>query len=569
MATPSHFPTLVLSLILSLAPGSRAWASEQQAQVPPSSSPPILDALTFRSIGPSVMGGRVDDLAVSRGRPAVLYLGAATGGVWRTANNGVTWVPVFEHQEVASIGALAVAADDPDLVWVGTGEDNNRQSSSWGSGVYKSADGGRSWTHMGLAESRHVGRIVIDPADHDIVYVAATGHLWGPNPERGVFKTTDGGASWTRVLFVDDDTGASDLAMDPSDPSVLYAAMYQRRRSAWGFNGGGPGSGLFRSTDAGATWERLVAGLPEGPLGRIAVDVHRSDSRIVYALVQAETDGGLYRSDDGGTHWTKRSDTNPRPSYFSQVRVDPMDADRVYVLGVRLMISDDGGRTFEEVRVPPTRPGGNRPRDDIDAHALWIDPADPAHLILGSDVGVAASYDRGRTWDYVNNLPLGQFYHVGYDMDLPYRVYGGLQDNDVWGGPSASRSPFGIENRDWFTLTIGDGFVALTDPRDPRVIYSETQNGRLARVDRGDGGAGLHPPPGRERGGAAALGLEHAPPPLPPRPEHPVDGRPDGLPLQGPGGLLAGYQPRPHRGRRQGHPYPHGRAGQGHPSFPQ
>jgi photosystem II stability/assembly factor-like uncharacterized protein len=478
----SLFCCTVIAFAL-LSTTSAPSTAQGLAQAPPK----LLDRLPFRSIGPATMGGRVDDVAVYERRSATFYIGAATGGVWKTLNNGTTWEPVFDHQGVASIGALAVAQDDPDVVWVGTGENNNRQSSSWGAGVYKSTDGGRTWNSVGLKESRHIGRIVLDPRNHDVVYLAATGHLWGPNPERGVYKTTDGGATWSRVLFVDDDTGATDLAMDPSDPSVLYAAMYQRRRAVWGFNGGGPGSGLYKSTDAGATWTKLEQGIPGGPLGRIAVDVYRSNPNIVYALVQAADSSGLYRSDDAGAHWTKRSDTDPRPNYFSQVRVDPKDASRVYVLGVRVMISDDAGHEFREVRLPSTGPTGGRPRDDLDVHAMWIDSTDPAHLVIGADVGVAVSHDRGATWDYVNNLPLGQFYHVGYDMDTPYRVYGGLQDNDVWGGPSNALDPFGIGNRDWFTLTIGDGFVTLADPRDSRIVYGETQNGSVSRIDRETG----------------------------------------------------------------------------------
>ena len=442
-----------------------------------------LDRLTFRSIGPAAMGGRVDDFAVFESRPSLFYAGTATGGLWKTMNSGTTWEPVFDHQDVVSIGAVAVAADDVNLVWVGTGEDNNRQSSSWGGGVYKSIDGGRSWKSMGLVESRHVGRIVIDPHNHDVVYVAATGHLWGPNDERGVFKTTDGGVSWTKALYVDAQTGATDLVMDPTTSDVVYAAMYQRQRSAWGFNGGGPGSGIYKSTDAGRTWTKLTAGLPAGSLGRIGLDIYRRDPTIVYALVQGESESGLYRSNDAGAHWARMSTTNPRPNYFSQVRIDPGDVHRIYVLGVRLMVSDDEGRTFREVRVVYTRPGGDRPRDDLDVHAMWIDPRDSSHLIIGSDVGIAISYDRGATWDYVDTLPIGQFYHVGYDMDVPYHVYGGLQDNDVWGGPSAVRNRFGIGNSEWFTLAIGDGFNALADPRDARTVYGETQDGSLARIN--------------------------------------------------------------------------------------
>jgi photosystem II stability/assembly factor-like uncharacterized protein len=470
-----------LLLILLLASTSAVSAAQRAAM----SADGLFDRLLFRNIGPAIMGGRIDDLAVLERNPSTFFAGAASGGLWRTVNNGTTWEAVFDNEAAASIGAVAITSASPSLVWVGTGEANNRQSSTWGAGVFKSTDGGRTWKNMGLTESKHVARIVIDPVDHDVVYVAAAGHLWGPNPERGVYKTSDGGLTWTRSLFVDDNSGATDLAMDPSNNKVLYAAVYQRQRSAWGFNGGGPGSGLFKSADAGRTWTKLTNGLPAGPLGRIGIDVYRRDSNIVYAVIQHEQESGLYRSSDAGMHWNKVSSTNPRPMYFSQVRIDPNDDHRIYVLGVRLNVSDDGGRTFSEVRVTPVRPGGNeRTRDDMDLHAMWIDPGNSAHLITGSDVGVAASYDRGRTWAYMNNLPLGQFYHVGYDMDVPYRVYGGLQDNDVWSGPSAVRNRFGIGNRDWTTLAIGDGFVGFADPRDSRTIYAETQNGNIVRVDR-------------------------------------------------------------------------------------
>ena len=478
-----RLPTVAIVSTLFLSIG----AADSAVQGPAAPAAGIFDRLMFRGIGPATMGGRVDDLAVLERQPSIYYAGVATGGLWKTINNGTTWEPVFDNQEVASIGAVATAQDNADLVWVGTGEDNNRQSSSWGGGVYKSSNGGRTWMNMGLVESRNIGRIVIDPLDHDVVYVAATGHLWGPNRERGVYKTADGGLTWTQALFVDEQTGATDLVMDPSNNKVLYAAMYQRLRSPWGFNGGGPGSALYKSMDAGKTWTRLTNGIPEGPLGRIGLDIYRGNPNIVYALIQHESETGLYRSDDAGARWTKVSTTNPRPLYFSQVRIDPGDLHRVYVLGVRLMVSDDEGKTFKEVRASYTRPGGDRPRDDLDVHAMWIDPRDSSHLIIGSDVGIAASYDRGVTWDFVDNLPIGQFYHIGYDMDTPYRVYGGLQDNDVWGGPSAARYRLGITNHDWFTLAIGDGFVALADPRDARTLYAETQDGNIARVDRDTG----------------------------------------------------------------------------------
>jgi photosystem II stability/assembly factor-like uncharacterized protein len=456
-------------------------------QEPSNAAEGLFERLAFRSIGPATMGGRVDDLAVFEKQPATFFIGTASGGVWKTNNHGTTWEPVFDRVEAASIGAIAVSRENADLVWAGTGENNNRQSSSWGQGIFKSTNGGRSWLHMGLMESRQIGRIVIDPLNRDVVYVAAAGHLWGPNKERGVYKTLDGGITWTQSLFVDENTGATDIVMDPSNHEVLYAAMYQRQRSAWGYNGGGPGSALYKSADAGKTWAKLTRGLPAGTMGRIGLDIYRSDPKIVYALIQGESETGLYRSNDAGENWARIGNTNPRPSYFSQVRIDPADAHRIYVLGVRLMISDDEGRTFRESRVTYSRPGGERPRDDLDVHAMWIDPRDPAHLIIGSDVGIAISYDRGVTWDCIDNLPIGQFYHVGYDMDTPYHVYGGLQDNDVWGGPSAVRYRFGITNREWFTLSIGDGFFATADPRDGRIIYAETQDGSLARVNRETG----------------------------------------------------------------------------------
>ena len=432
------------------------------------------ERLRFRNIGPATMGGRIDDFAVLESNPAIFYVGTATGGLWKTTNNGTTWKQVFADQDMVSIGDVAIGPNNANLVWVGTGENNNRQSSSWGGGIYKSTDGGNSWKRMGLVETQHIARIIVDPADNNVVYVAALGKLWGPNPERGIYKTTDGGNTWTPILQVDENTGGTELVMDPSNHNTLYAATYQRRRTAWGFNGGGPGSAIWKSTDAGKTWNKLTTGIPAGPLGRIGLDIYRKDPRILYARIEATGNGtGLYRSDDAGATWRKMSDTNPRPMYFSQVRIDPNDVSRIYVLGVELHMSDDSGKTFIGNTVPHS-----------DHHALWIDPNNSNHVITGCDGGVNMTYDRGVKWDFVDNIDIGQFYHVGYDMDTPYRVYGGLQDNASWYGPSALRQDYGIGNFNWMNIGSGDGFVTLADPTDSRTLYSESQGGNMIRVDR-------------------------------------------------------------------------------------
>lgn len=467
-----------------------ALAGALQGQSRPAVPEGAFEHLRFRAIGPATASGRIDDLAVNEANPSIFYVGTATGNLWKTVNNGVTWEVLFDDQpDMVSIGDVASGHNDPDLVWVGTGENNNRQSSSWGNGVYKSTDGGRTWQHMGLIESRHIGRILIDPTDHDVVYVAATGALWGANEERGVFRTTDGGATWAKVLYVDQDTGATDLVMDSTDPQVLYAATYQRRRAAWGFHGGGSGSGIYKSVDGGRNWRKLEKGLPGGVVGRIGLDIYRRDPRVVYARIEHQTEGGVFRSDDGGETWRRMSELNPRPMYFGQIRIDPNDDSRIYLLGISFHMSDDGGRTWFNERSAVQDglwPPGNPINASIhtDHHALWINPKNSDHLILGTDGGVYASYDKGRTWDFFDNMDLGQFYHVGFDMDVPYRVYGGLQDNLSWGGPSATRSYLGIANHDWFLIGGGDGFVSLGDPTDSRIIYTESQNGRIVRVDR-------------------------------------------------------------------------------------
>ena len=444
--------------------------------------------LEWREVGPAVVGGRVSDIAVDESDTRIIYVGTATSGIWKSTNHGTTWEAIFTDQSTSSIGDVTLAPSNPNVVWVGTGEPQNRQSSPWGDGVFRSMDGGRTWVQKGLQETRHISRIQVHPRDPDIAYVAAVGNLWRESPERGVYKTIDGGDTWELVLFLDNHTGAIDLAMDPSDPNTLFAAMYSRRRTAWGFNGGGQGSGLYRTVDGGASWIRLAGGLPEGELGRIGLDVYRRDGNLVFATVEARGgQTGLYGSTDRGETWEKLSGTNPRPMYFSQVRVDPNDPKRVYVAGQNLMRSDDGGRTF-------TSDGARNVH--LDHHALWIDPSDSNHLLLGSDGGVSTSFDRSETWRFYNNLPIAQFYEIGFDNRRPYWVCGGLQDNGTWCGPTNTLDNQGIRNADWQNVGGGDGFYVRIDPADPTVIYTESQNGSIGRLDATTGErASIRPTP--------------------------------------------------------------------------
>jgi photosystem II stability/assembly factor-like uncharacterized protein len=493
-----HYRVFALGVTAALAFGAQSLAG-RAAQSSPSSAPETpFDRLHFRPIGPAGMSGRVADIAVYEANPNIFYVGAAHGGVWKTINGGTTFDDQLQHQGLMSVGDIAVAQNNPDLVWVGTGESNNRQSTSWGDGVYKSIDGGKTYTSAGLKTSRHINRIVIDPRNPDTVFVAATGPLFGSGGERGVYKTTDGGKTWKQVLKVDDDTGANDLVMDPANNQTLYASTYQRRRTACCMNGGGPGSGIWKSIDGGETWTRLTKGLPEGSLGRIGLDVYRRRPNILYALVEGpvppagegrggggggrgtatgvdQNATGLYRSDDSGDSWRKVNNENARPMYFSQVRVDPNDPDTVFMGGVKLHLTTDGGKTIS-TNVTPTA------HDDV--HAIWIDPANSQHVIIGDDGGLAITRDQAKTWQFVPNLPIGLFYHVSVDMATPYNVCGGMQDNYDWCGPSRTRSSAGIGNYEWKTLQGGDGFVVLQDPRENRVIYSETQDGNIVRVDR-------------------------------------------------------------------------------------
>ena len=455
-----------------IAAGVLLLATAATAQVPDS----IFDGIARRDIGPATMAGRVTDFAVFEGDPSIFYVASASGGLLKTVNGGNTWENVFDSQATVSIGDVAINPTDSNVVWVGTGEANNRQSSSWGDGIYKSTDGGKTWKHMGLRETQHIGRIVIDPNDTDIVYVAAVGRLWGANTERGVYKTVDGGITWQHVLAINQDTGAVDLAIDPANPKTLFAAAYQRRRTGWGFNGGGPDSGIYKSVDAGRTWRRLDAGLPKGDTGRIGLDIYRRNSNIVYAIVE-NRDGGVFRSEDKGETWTKVNGLNPRPMYFSQIRIDPNEPQRIYVNGVTMFVSDDGGKTF--------RVTGSEVHSDH--HAMWINPRDSRHIIGGNDGGVWVSRDRSNSWEHLNNYPIGQFYNVDVDLQQPYHIYGGMQDNASWGGPSSVRDRQGIANEHWYQMLSCDGMFTVVDPSDGNAVYTNCQNGRIVRYDRKTG----------------------------------------------------------------------------------
>ncbi len=481
-------------------------------------NPALLGGLSWRGIGPAATGGRIADLAVAGapGEPLTIYAASTTGGLFKSGNEGVSWTPVFDHAGgMMSIGAVAVSASQPATVWVGTGEADNRQSSSWGDGVYRSQDGGASWSRMGLAETRHIGKIVIHPSDPNTVYVAAVGHLWGSNAERGVYKTTDGGSTWTKVLYKDENTGAIDLVMDPADPNVLYAALYQRQRKGWGYNGGGPGSGIYRTTDGGAHWAELTGGLPAGEKGRIGLAIFPGDHRIVYAIVEADPTGGggggrgrgaaggapggllggIFRSTNGGDSWEHTSGLNPRPCYYSRIYVDPKDSARVYIMGSNrgFYISSDAGRNFREVF-------SNVHSED---HVLWINPQNPNHLIIGGDGGVSLSYDRGQSWLFRMNLPIGQFYNVAVNNAQPFLVCGGLQDNGNWCTPSASRISYGISFKDAFNIGGGDGMQTVFEGDDHTVLVS-AQNGYTARLDLESMEAqNIGPVPPAERSGSA------------------------------------------------------------------
>ncbi|MCH8044074.1 MAG: hypothetical protein IID44_10205 [Planctomycetes bacterium] len=447
--------------------------------------------LKWRSVGPRKQGGRIEAVAAPPGNTATLYVGAGSGNLWKTVNNGTTWKPIFDAESTFAIGDVAVARSDPSIVWVGTGEVLMARSSYAGTGAFKSTDGGQTWRNMGLGESHHIGRVVIDPKNADVVYVAAIGHLYTYNEERGLYKTTDGGQSWQKILYVDDKTGVIDIAMDPSDSNTLYATTWQRSRKAWGHTAYGKESGIYKSIDAGKTWKRLTKGLPQGDhVGRFSVDVAASNPNVVYAICDCRgRDEGVYRSDDKGETWRQVNEDRVRVGYdFCLVKVSPDNADEIYVPGQRTYTSTDGGKTYRQLGGTIVHLLEHKSTVlHLDTHDMWIDPANTDRLILGNDGGLFVSYDRGDTWLHLNNLPIGEFYDVTYDMATPYNIYGGTQDNAALFGPSDHVPKDGSRGA-WTQIYLdrwggGDSFHTPVDPKNPATIYYTHQFGDIRRKD--------------------------------------------------------------------------------------
>jgi photosystem II stability/assembly factor-like uncharacterized protein len=469
-----RFALVLVHALLVGAPPSSAFAQSQP-------SAETLSGLSLRSVGPALMGGRIADIAVHPRKGSTWYLAVGSGGVWKTENAGVTWTPIFDDQPSYSIGCVALDPNNPDIVWVGTGENVSGRHVGFGDGVYKSLDAGRTWKRMGLETSEHIGKIVIDPTNGSVVYVAAEGPLWSSGGERGVFKTTDGGGSWSESLVINEDTGVTDLEMDPRDSKTLYAAAYQRRRHIWSFLGGGPDSGIYKSIDAGESWRKIEAGLPKGDVGKIGLAVSPANPDVVYATVEAdEEERGFYRSHDRGESWEKRNSYisgGTGPHYYQEIEASPHDVDRVYQMDVFLHVTPDGGKTFDYLET-----GHDKHSDN---HALWIDPSDPDHLLVGTDASLFESFDDGATWRQFPNLPISQFYKLALDNSEPfYTIGGGAQDLGTLLGASRTMHTEGVRNHDWYVPLGADGYDLAFDPLEPNIVYMETQGGNLQRYDR-------------------------------------------------------------------------------------
>ena len=436
--------------------------------------------LELRGIGPALMSGRIADIAIHPENRSTWYVAVGSGGVWKTTNAGTTWTPIFDDQPSYSIGCVTLDPNNPRVVWVGTGENVSGRHVGWGDGVYKSSDGGASWALMGLGASEHIAKILVDPRDSNVIFVAAEGPLWSAGGDRGVYRSRDGGVNWERVLDLGADTGATDLEFDPRSPDVLYAAAYQRRRHIWSLLAGGADSGIHKSTDGGTTWRRLSEGLPAGDMGKIGLSVSPVDPDVVYATIEAEKkERGFYRSEDRGESWEKRSDylsNGTGPHYYQEIYASPHQRDRVYQMDVWMHVTEDGGKSFAPL---------GEPHKHSDNHALAFDPADPDYLLAGSDGGLYESYDHAASWKFVANLPVTQIYKMALDDDWPiYHVLGGTQDNGTQWGPTRTLNVHGIRNRDWQVPLGADGYACAVDPEDPNLLYAEWQRGNLIRFDR-------------------------------------------------------------------------------------
>nr|WP_042292069.1 hypothetical protein [Nonlabens ulvanivorans] len=443
----------------------------------------LVKNLEPRNIGPGGMSGRVTSIDVVHDNPDIIYAGTASGGLWSSHNGGVTWEPIFEDEVTASIGAVAIQQSNPSVIWVGTGEGNPRNSLNGGYGIYKSLDGGKSWKSMGLEKTRNIHRVIIDPTNPDVVYAAAIGSPWGIHPERGVFKTTDGGKTWKKILYTNDKSGAADLVMDPTNPNKLIAAMWEHKRDPWFFKSGGEGSGLYMTHDGGENWKKITDedGLPKGELGRIGVAIAPSEPNVIYALVEAKKNA-LYKSTDGGFKWKKindKSDIGNRPFYYSEIYVDSQNENRVYSVFTYINVSEDGGKSFKQLMPAYNADNGVHP----DHHAWYIHPTNGKFMIDGNDGGLNITRDRGKTWRFIGNLPVAQFYHINVDNEVPYNVYGGMQDNGSWRGPAYSWRAQGIRNSYWQEISFGDGFDVVPDPDNSRFGYSMSQQGFVSRYD--------------------------------------------------------------------------------------
>ncbi len=469
---------LLLCLLL-LIPGLALAKKKDKEEEKPETklNADTLAAMKLRGIGPAYNSGRVVDFAVTPGKRHRYFVATASGGLWKTDNAGISWNPVFDGEGSYSIGTVEIDPKNHNVIWVGTGENNSQRSVAFGDGVYKSVDGGKSWTNMGLKESEHIGNIQIDPRDSDVVYVAAMGPLWNSGGDRGVYKTTDGGANWERVLHISDDTGAAEVWLDPRDPDTVYATTWQRRRHVWTLLNGGPESAFHKSTDGGATWRKIDSGLPSVDRGRMGLCISPKDPDVIYGILDAVRDkGGLFRSTDRGETWSKQSGHTTSGDYWNELFCDPHDLDTVYSVGVWLWVTRDAGKSFQKV---------NTENMHVDHHAVWMDPADPDYMLVGNDGGVYETFDRGQKWQFMENLPITQFYRVAVDNSKPfYYVYGGTQDNNTLGGPSRTLRRSGISNEDWFITVGGDGYETQVDPENPNIVYSQWQYGGLVRYDR-------------------------------------------------------------------------------------